>query len=60
MIGAAVLIINLSSVENYGVFFLSPLAPYNKSLFRDTITRLSMGKLGKNIFNINKLGNTER
>ena len=55
MVGIAILIINLSSVTDYGVFFLSPLAPYNKSLFRDTITRLSMDKLGKNIFDINKL-----
>lgn len=56
MVGVAILIVNLSSVENFGVFFLSPLAPYNKSLFRDTISRLNMEKLGKNIFDINKVG----
>ena len=56
MVGVAILIVNLSSVENFGVYFLSPLAPYNKSLFRDTISRLSMEKLGKNIFDINKVG----
>ncbi len=56
MVGIAILIVNLSSVENFGVYLLSPLAPYNKSLFRDTITRLSMEKLGKNIFDINKVG----
>ena len=56
MVGVAILIVNLSSVENFGVYLLSPLAPYNKSLFRDTITRLSMEKLGKNIFDINKVG----
>ena len=56
MVGVAILIINLSAVENFGVYFLSPLAPFNKSLFRDTVTRLSMEKLGKNIFDINKLG----
>ncbi|MBO7179377.1 MAG: spore germination protein [Clostridia bacterium] len=55
MVGVAILIINLSSITDYGVYFLSPLAPYNKSLFRDTVTRLSMEKLGKNIFDINKL-----
>ena len=55
MVGVAILIINLSAVENFGVYFLSPLAPFNKSLFRDTVTRLSMEKLGKNIFDINKL-----
>ncbi len=55
MVGVAILIINLSSVTDYGVYFLSPLAPYNKSLFRDTVTRLSMDKLGKNIFDVNKL-----
>ena len=55
MVGVAILIVNLSSIENFGVYFLSPLAPFNKSLFRDTITRLSMEKLGKNIFDINKL-----
>ena len=55
MVGVSILIINLSSITDYGVYFLSPLAPYNKSLFRDTVTRLSMDKLGKNIFDINKL-----
>ena len=55
MVGVSVLIVNLASIENFGVYFLSPLAPYNNSLFRDTITRLSMNKLGKNIFDINKL-----
>ena len=55
MVGVAILVVNLSSVENFGVYFLSPLAPFNKSLLRDTITRLSMEKLGKNIFDINKL-----
>lgn len=55
MVGVSVLIVNLASIENFGVYFLSPLAPYNNSLFRDTITRLSMDKLGKNIFDINKL-----
>lgn len=56
MVGVAILVINLSAVENFGVYFLSPLAPYNKSLFRDTVTRFSMTELGKNVFNINKLG----
>ncbi len=56
MVGVAILIVNLSAVENFGVYFLSPLAPYNKSLFRDTVSRLSMEKLGKNIFDINKVG----
>ncbi len=55
MVGVAILIINLSSITDYGVYFLSPLTPFNKSLFRDTITRLSMEKLGKNIFDINRL-----
>jgi spore germination protein KA len=59
MVGVAILIVNLSAVENFGVYYLSPLAPYNKSLLRDTITRLSMENLGKNIFDINKL-NTEK
>lgn len=55
MVGVAVIIINLSSINDYGVFYLSPLAPFNKSLFRDTLTRASMTKLGKNIFDINNL-----
>lgn len=59
MTGVAILTVNLSAVENFGVYYLSPLAPYNKALLRDTITRLSMEKLGKNIFDINKL-NTEK
>ncbi len=55
VMGVAFIIINLSAVEDYGVYFLSPLTPFDKSLFRDTVTRVSMTKLGKDIFDINKL-----
>lgn len=53
MIGAAALLINLSSMTDYGIPFLAPATPYNKSLWRDSIFRLSMEKLGNKIFDIN-------
>ncbi len=55
MIGAATLMINLASMNDYGVPFLSPVTPFNKALLRDSIIRLSMDKLGKNIFDVNKV-----
>ncbi len=54
-IGAAALIINLCSMNDYGVPFLAPISPFNKTLLRDGIARASMDKLGKNIFDINKI-----
>ncbi len=54
MIGAAALLINLASMTDYGVPFLAPAAPYNKALWRDTVYRTSMEKLGHKIFNINR------
>ncbi len=55
MIGAAALIINLCSMNDYGIPFMSPVTPFNKTLLRDSIVRVSMKKLGKNIFDINKI-----
>lgn len=55
MTGAAVLIINLASMTDYGIPFLAPISPYNKSIFRDSLVRLSIEKLGKNIFDVNSL-----
>jgi spore germination protein KA len=53
MIGAAALIIVLASMTDYGVPFLAPFTPYRKNLLRDSLVRISMEKLGKNIFDIN-------
>lgn len=53
MIGAAALLIGLASVTDYNVPFLAPFSPYNKKLMRDSLVRISMAKLGKNIFDIN-------
>ncbi len=55
MIGAAALIIVLASMTDYGVPFLAPFSPYRKNLLRDSLVRISMEKLGKNIFDINSL-----
>ncbi len=52
MIGAAALIISLASMTDYSVPFLSPITPFEKSLLRDSLVRISMEKLGKNIFDI--------
>ena len=54
-VGAAFMVINLASVTDYGVNFLSPFTPYDKSLWRDTIYRADMQKLGSRLFNINSL-----
>lgn len=53
MIGAAALLINLASMTDYGVPFLAPATPYNKTLWRDSVYRLSMEKLGSRVFDIN-------
>lgn len=55
MIGAAALLIGLASMTDYGVPFLAPVSPYRKNLLRDSLVRISMEKLGKNIFDINSL-----
>lgn len=53
MIGAAALIVSLASMTDYNIPFLAPFSPYNKDLMRDSLVRISMEKLGKNIFDIN-------
>ena len=53
MIGAAALLINLASMTDYGGPFLAPATPYNKTLWRDSVYRLSMEKLGHKVFDIN-------
>lgn len=55
MLGAALLIMSLCAMNDYGVFFLSPLTPYDASLWRDTFVRVSSKKLSERLFNINKL-----
>ena len=55
MIASAVLILNLASITDYSVAYLSPLTPYNKSLWRDTVLRQSFKKMSKKQFNINGL-----
>lgn len=55
MLGAALLTVSLSAMNDYGVFFLSPLTPYDASLWRDTFIRVSSSKLSSRLFNINKL-----
>ncbi len=59
MIGAAALIINLASMTDYGISFMSPVTPYNKALWRDSLFRLSIEKLGKKIFDIKGLKKTQ-
>lgn len=55
MLGAALLTVSLSAMNDYGVFFLSPLTPYDASLWRDTFIRLGSRRLSNRLFNINKL-----
>ena len=53
MIGAAALLVSLASMTDYNIPFLAPFSTYNKELLRDSLVRISMEKLGKNIFDIN-------
>ncbi len=55
IIGGAALVINLASMTDYGVPFLAPLTPFEKSFFRDLIFRASNKKLGEKIFRISGL-----
>ncbi len=55
MIGAAALAVGLAAMTDYGVPFLAPAAPYNKALWRDSLFRANIEKLGKKVFDINGL-----
>lgn len=55
MIGASALVINLASITDYNVPFLAPFTPYKRQLLRDSFVRVSMDKLGRNIFDIRGL-----
>jgi spore germination protein KA len=55
IIGASALIISLASMTDYGVPFLSPISPFRRRFLRDSIVRTGTEKLGKRIFDINRL-----
>jgi spore germination protein KA len=55
VIGAAALIVNLSSMTDYGIPFLAPLTPFEKAFLRDCIVRVSNNKLGEKIFRVSSL-----
>ena len=55
VIGASALLISLASMTDYSIPFLAPFTPFKKELMRDSIVRLAIKKLGKNIFQINSL-----
>lgn len=55
IIGASALIISLASMTDYGVPFLSPISPFRRRFLRDSIVRMGTEKLGKRIFDINRL-----
>ncbi len=55
MIGAAALTISLTAMTDYGVPFLAPFTPYNKSMWRDSLFRRGMENMGKRIFDVNGL-----
>ena len=53
--GAAALIINLASMNDYGVPFLAPFSPWRWAYMRDTLVRVSTSKIQRRLFNVNKL-----
>lgn len=55
IIGASALIISLASMTDYGVMFLSPISPLKSAFLRDSLIRVDTERLGKRIFDINKL-----
>jgi spore germination protein KA len=55
IIGASALIISLASMTDYGVMFLSPISPLKSAFLRDSFIRVDTERLGKRIFDINKL-----
>ncbi len=55
MIGAAVLIISLASMTDYGIPFLAPFTPFRKKLLRDSLIKAGTKTLGENIFRIKAL-----
>ncbi len=59
VIGASVLIISLASMTDYSIPYLAPFTPFKKEFMRDSIIRFATKKLGKNIFQINKLNTSK-
>ncbi len=55
VIGIAVLCVNLCSMTDYGVPFMSPVTPFRPKLLRDSLVRFSNARLGGKIFQIKSL-----
>jgi spore germination protein KA len=55
VIGASALVVNLASMTDYGVPFLAPFSPFKMKYLRDSLVRISMERLGRNIFDINSV-----
>ncbi len=55
VIGAAVLICNLSSMTDYGMPFLAPFTPLKKQMLRDSLIRVGTKTLGTKIFRVKSL-----
>ncbi|MDD3429921.1 MAG: spore germination protein [Oscillospiraceae bacterium] len=49
------LILNICSIESFGVPYTAPLTPYNSSVFKDGLVRASWKKLSKKRFTIQDL-----
>ena len=55
VICASALVVNLASMTDYGVPFLAPFSPFKMKYLRDSLVRISMERLGRNIFDINSV-----
>ncbi len=55
MIGLGLLIINLCSIDNYGVPYMAPFSPFEAGAMRDAVVRLGWKKLGGDIMEIGKI-----
>ncbi|NLA77682.1 MAG: spore germination protein, partial [Clostridiales bacterium] len=55
MIGLGLLIINLCSLDNYGIPYMAPFSPFEAGAMRDTLVRVGWKKLGRNIMEVGKI-----
>lgn len=60
LLAVGLLLVNLCSINPYGVPFSAPISPYEKGAVRDVLFRAGWKKLGKKQLSIQKLSGSEK
>ena len=56
---AAVMLVNICSLENYGAPVMSPISPFTPSSMQDVLTRLGMRSLGRRGTSVERLNGVD-